>query len=74
MGGGNKIVEIFWTGGFDSTFRIVQLSRCNVTIQPYYISDNRKSEKNELKAIEQITNILNDMRPYRVTHYRAETI
>lgn len=53
-----RIVEIFWTGGFDSTFRIVQLSRCDVVIQPYYISDNRESESNELDAIRSITKIL----------------
>lgn len=47
-------VEILWTGGFDSTFRVVQLSRLNITIQPYYISDNRKSEQNELTAINNI--------------------
>lgn len=59
-GGGKKIVEIFWTGGFDSTFRIIQLSRCDIIIQPYYISDNRISEKNELDAIKQIILILKE--------------
>lgn len=49
-----KIVDILWTGGFDSTFRIVQLSRYKVLIQPYYLSDQRKSEPYELKTIEQI--------------------
>ncbi len=52
------MVEIFWTGGFDSTFRVVQLSRCEVFIQPYYLSDNRQSEANELKAIKEITAVL----------------
>jgi len=55
---GREVVEILWTGGFDSTFRVVQLSRLDVEIQPYYISDNRKSEKNELKAISDITALL----------------
>lgn len=55
-----KIVSIFWTGGYDSTFRIVQLSRCNADIQPIYISDNRKCEANELKAIEDITRMLKE--------------
>lgn len=49
------IVRILWTGGYDSSYRVVQLSRYNVTIQPYYLSDNRKSEVNELLAIESIT-------------------
>lgn len=53
-----KIVEIFWTGGYDSTFRIVELSRKKIDIQPYYISDNRQSEKEELNAINKITDLL----------------
>lgn len=54
----NKIIEILWTGGFDSTYRIVQLSRMNVRIQPYYLSDNRQSEDMELSAIAKITEML----------------
>lgn len=48
-------IEILWTGGFDSTFRVCQLSRKEVEIQPYYLSDKRQSEKNELNAIKVIT-------------------
>ena len=50
-----QTVEILWTGGFDSSFRIVQLSRMPVIIQPYYLSDNRVSEQMELSAIDRIT-------------------
>ena len=57
-GGGYPLVEIFWTGGYDSTFRVVQLSRFAIRIQPYYVSDNRKSEPNELNAIRSITDLL----------------
>jgi len=50
------IVRIFWSGGFDSSFRVVQLSKHNVTIQPYYICDDlRKSKQRELQAIASIT-------------------
>jgi len=51
------IIRLFWTGGFDSSFRVVQLSRCKVIIQPYYVVDNkyRRSIENELKAIGEIT-------------------
>lgn len=52
-------VNVLWTGGYDSSFRMVQLSKMDVTIQPYYLSDNRKSEKNELNAIKEITNDIN---------------
>lgn len=50
-----QIVNILWTGGWDSTFRVIQLAQKDVIIQPYYLKDNRKSEENELKAIQLIT-------------------
>lgn len=53
-----RTVEIFWTGGYDSTFRVVQLSRMDITVQPYYLSDNRLNEKYELGAIEKITELI----------------
>lgn len=53
-----KTVEIFWTGGYDSTYRVVELSRRDITIQPYYLSDNRLNEKYELGAIKRITKLI----------------
>ena len=53
-----NIVKILWTGGYDSSFRIVQLSMRPVEIQPYYVSDNRETEQAELLAIKKITTIL----------------
>ena len=53
-------VQIFWTGGFDSTFRMVQLSRCPVKIQPHYVSNDRKSQNTELASIARITSMLVD--------------
>lgn len=53
-----EYIEILWTGGLDSSYRIVKLSFCKVTVQPYYISDNRESEELELAAINKISNIL----------------
>lgn len=44
-------VNILWTGGMDSTFRMLQLSMMETDIQPYYLVDKRISEKHELKAI-----------------------
>lgn len=53
------IIKIFWTGGLDSTFRIVELSQRQCTVQPYYIVLKKKqSLGNELKAIETILRIL----------------
>ena len=48
-------INIFWTGGFDSTFRICQLSLFDIEIQPFYIEVGRKSMTQELKAISRIT-------------------
>lgn len=52
------VVEILWTGGFDSSFRVVQLSRMDVIVQPYYIRDRRRSERNELDAMRTIRALL----------------
>lgn len=51
------LVKVFWTGGYDSSFRMVQLSKLRVIVQPYYMIDRkyRRSVPNELKAIEYIT-------------------
>lgn len=51
-----RTVNVLWTGGLDSSCRIIELSRMNVEIQPYYIWDTtRGSIKQELKAIKQIS-------------------
>lgn len=51
-----QLIKVFWTGGFDSTCRIAQLSRLDVTVQPYYLIDRkyRRSYPFELKAISEI--------------------
>ena len=53
-------IKILWTGGWDSTFRVIELSRKNVVIQPIYVLDSgRKSTDYELKAIDKIIQDLN---------------
>ena len=55
-----KEVHILWTGGLDSTYRVVELSRQECVIQLHYIIINgRRTVKNELRAISDITTILN---------------
>jgi glycosyltransferase involved in cell wall biosynthesis len=51
-----QLVKVFWTGGYDSTFRIAQLSKLNVIIQPYYLVDGkyRRSVEFELCAVREI--------------------
>lgn len=52
-------VNILWTGGWDSTFRIVELSRTNTVIQPIYVIDhNRKSKEYEIDAMNKIVKAL----------------
>lgn len=53
-------VNILWTGGWDSTFRITQLSERNIVIQPYYLLCGRNSETYELNAISTITKLIRD--------------
>ena len=71
-----KLVNILWTGGLDSSFRVVELSMLDVIIQPWYILDTvRKSAKNELRAIQKISNIIDNhqktkakLLPIRIIH------
>ena len=49
-----KIVNILWSGGWDSTFRAVSLADKEVANQPYYLCDNRQSEEIELNTIHTI--------------------
>ena len=54
-----KTVNILWTGGWDSTYRVVELSRMEVVIQPLYVlGDGRASEQREIAAIDKITKLL----------------
>jgi hypothetical protein len=49
-------VNLLWTGGWDSTFRLLELSTKPIIIQPFYLKDKRRSEPNELRAMELIAN------------------
>lgn len=54
-----RLVNILWTGGLDSTFRVLELSQMNIEIQPWYIIDPvRVSSKYELNAMNKITRII----------------
>ena len=56
----NKYVNIFWTGGWDSTFRVLQLLIAKKkTVQPFYINDpNRKSAEKELNAMKTVDRVV----------------
>ncbi len=54
-----KVVNLFWTSGWDSTYRLMELMTEGKTIQPYYILfETRKSAQMELKTMEEIRNYL----------------
>lgn len=54
-----KTINVLWTGGLDSTCRVVELSQYDIIVQPYYMLDKgRKSIKQELRAIKNITKII----------------
>lgn len=64
----DKIIKVLWTGGWDSTFRVVELSRMNVTVQPVYVIDpNRKSRQYELTAMKNILSLLKQKEETKAT-------
>lgn len=47
--------SIFWTGGWDSTFRLLQLAERQINIKPIYIKDPaRKSAEIEIARMTEI--------------------
>jgi hypothetical protein len=52
----NEVTQLLWTGGWDSTFRLLQLLLVQQrTVQPYYLIDaERASTGAELKAVKNI--------------------
>jgi len=59
-------VKLFWTGGWDSTFRLLQLVlEEKELVQPYYLIDpNRQSLRNEIQAMSEIKKRLFNEHPY----------
>lgn len=53
----NKI-NILWTGGLDSTFRVLELSMQAVEIQPYYLSSVNPSTQLEISAISKLSELI----------------
>lgn len=57
--------KVLWTGGWDSTFRVLDLViNKKEMVQPYYVVDrNRASNKIELKTMKEIKNKINSNFP-----------
>lgn len=56
------MVNVLWTGGWDSTFRVAHLVlHYQAEVQPYYIIDpRRRSYPQELETISKIASVLNE--------------
>ncbi|MFD1363675.1 7-cyano-7-deazaguanine synthase [Lentibacillus salinarum] len=69
------IHNILWTGGWDSTFRVLDVVlNKQETVQPFYVLDRRrKSTAMELKTMEQIKAMMQQSDPEAGKHIR-ETI
>lgn len=50
--------SLLWTGGLDSTYRLCELSRLEIEIQPYYLRETRRSMPQEIHAMEKIRSML----------------
>ena len=62
------VVKILWTGGWDSTYRLVELSRKLCTVQPFYVyGDGRYSEQYERQAMHKILHELYNKEETRAT-------
>jgi 7-cyano-7-deazaguanine synthase in queuosine biosynthesis len=61
----NKEIRCFWTGGWDSTFRVLYLVIVEKqTVLPFYIIDEKRaSTKQEIEVIKQIRQKLNKAFP-----------
>ena len=53
-----KNYKLLWTGGFDSTFRLCELSRQKCIVQPVYITSGRDNEVNEIESHRKIYQML----------------
>lgn len=59
----SRVVDVLWTGGWDSTFRVLELVLLHkATVQPHYIVNvERRSTRQELRAMRDIKTHLGDV-------------
>lgn len=59
-----ETVVILWSGGWDGTFRMLELAKMGVVVQPVYIIDKaRLSAEYEIRAMQQILEKLRAINP-----------
>ncbi len=70
---GGERINLLWTGGWDSTYRMLELSFQEVTVHPVYVIDpGRGSTQREIAAIHAITKALREKERTRATIDEAE--
>lgn len=63
-----NVLNVFWTGGWDSSYRIIDLSFKEVVIQPIYLKDEfRLSEQLELQKINNLTKEIRELETTKCT-------
>lgn len=68
-------VNILWTGGWDSTYRMVELSMRKVSVQPIYVVDPaRTSVQYEMNAMDEILYALKEKPKTAATFYPIKKI
>jgi hypothetical protein len=61
LAGCSSIKHLLWTGGWDSTFRLIELARAGEEVQPHYLVDVwRKSVRHEFLAMDSIRRMIAD--------------
>ena len=57
----NRIYRVLWTGGLDSTYRMIELALQDVIVEPVYVVNNgRRSHNIELQAMKTMLELLRD--------------
>ena len=55
----SNVIRVFWSGGFSSTFRVLELSRYeDIIIEPIYIMHNDRSEPSIIQTIKEVKGLL----------------
>lgn len=69
-------VNLLWTGGWDSTFRLLDLIVIKkIKVKPYYIYDeDRLSTEYELKAMDSIRKMVNSKFPYTTKLFKETEV
>lgn len=71
----NRIHRVLWTGGFDSTYRMIELALQDVIVEPVYVvNSGRRSHNIELQSMQKMLGMLRDAKRFRAKIYDIKTI